>query len=195
MKAARLRIAAASGVGPRAAFTLIELLVAMAIAALLMMVAIPYVRKARKTPLVRATADLVEACQQARIKAILGGTPMQVVIFDNGGAIGVEPVPGLDPALRYESAANPEIAAEVETDSVEEKAQHNIFEARLDDEVAFRQLLVNGRNMMLEQATAVRFFPNGTCDAMEAELQWLRQDARRITLDLLTGQAIVEAAR
>ncbi len=171
------------------AFTLIELLVAAAIAALLMMTAIPYVREVRKTPLVRAVNALVEACRQARLKAILTGQPMQVVIHDNGGAIGVEPVPRRDRRADF--------APEVDMALPEtlEGPKPTFFEARIDDEVAFRELVVNGRSAMTESASAIRFFPNGTSDALYAELQWLRQDARRITVDIMTGQPTVEAAQ
>lgn len=172
----------------RNAFTLIELLVAAAIAALLMMTAIPYVREVRKTPLIRAVNALVEACRQARLKAILTDQPMQVVIYDNGGAIGVEPV------LRRDRRAD--FALDVDMVLPEAlEAPRPIFEARIDDEVAFRELFVNGQSAMAESAAAIRFFPNGTSDALYAELQWLRQDARRIRVDIMTGQPTVEAAQ
>jgi len=181
----------------RAAFTLIELLVAMAIVVLMLMTAIPYLRSTRKNPLVRATSDLVEACRTARVKAILTGRPMQVVIYDGGAAFGVEPVPNLGSIGRYLAASDPAFAAEVDQASVRDDAAP-LFQARMDDEVAFRRpLLINGRDFFdsVEQAAAVRFFPNGTSDALQCELQWLRQDVRRITLDVMTGQPVVEGAR
>ncbi|MBN8248762.1 MAG: prepilin-type N-terminal cleavage/methylation domain-containing protein [Verrucomicrobia bacterium] len=181
----------------QSAFTLIELLVAMAIVVLMMMTAIPYVRSTRKNPLVRATSDLVEACRKARVKAILIGRPMQVVIYDGGAAIGVEPVPGLGSIGRYLAASDTTFASEVDQASIQDDTAP-IFQARIDDEVAFRRpLLINGRDFFdsVEQAAAIRFFPNGTSDALHAELQWLRQDVRRITLDVMTGQPSVEGAR
>lgn len=170
------------------AFTLIELLVAAAIAALMMMTAIPYAREVRKTPLVRGVNAMVEAFRQARLKAILQDRPMQVVIYDSGGAIGVEPVPQATPRWARESG---------EADSSEEAnpAPKSLFDARIDDEVAFRRLFVNGRDMMAAAAIAIRFFPNGTSDAVDLEMQWLREDARRITVDIMTGQPTVEAIR
>lgn len=182
-------------VRPARAFTLIELLVAMAIAVLMMMTAIPYFRSARKNPLVRATNDLVEACRLARVKAILTGIPMQVVIHEGGAVIGVEPVPKLNPVQRYESETDTAAAAAIEAAAIERNEGWAVFEARLDDEVAFqRPLLINGRDFFdsLDQAAAIRFFPNGTSDSMVAELQWLRQDLRRISLDIMTGQPDVK---
>lgn len=181
-----------SGRGRRG-FTLIELLVAMAIAVLLMMTAVPYFRTARKTPLVRAANDLVEACRQARIKAILSGQPMQVVIHDGGAAIGVEPVPGMNSTVRIQSDA-----AEVSPAAVGQGGNGAVFEARLDDEVAFRRpLLINGRDFFdsPDQAAAIRFFPNGTSDSLQAELKWLENDIWTITLDVMTGQPFVEGRR
>ena len=40
---------------------------------------------------------------------------------------------------------------------------------------------------------SIRFFPNGTSDALTAELQWLRRGLQRVSLDIMTGQPIVEA--
>ncbi|MCW5556467.1 MAG: prepilin-type N-terminal cleavage/methylation domain-containing protein [Verrucomicrobiae bacterium] len=177
-----------------AGFTMIELLVAMAIVVLMMMTAIPYLRSARKNPLVQATHNFVEACRQARVKAILTGRPMQVVIYDGGAALGVEAVPNLGAVGRYLAAADPAFAAEVDQASIQNGAA-SVFQARMDDEVAFRRpLLINGRDFFdsVEQAAAIRFFPNGTSDALQCELQWLRQDVRRITLDVMTGQPVVE---
>jgi len=176
---------------------LIELLVAMAIVVLMMMTAIPYVRSTRQNPLVRATKDLVEACREARVKAILTGRPMQVVIYDGGAAIGVEPVPDLGAIGRYLVASDPAFAAQVDQASVQDDSAP-LFQSRLDDEVAFRRpLLINGRDFFdsVEQAAAIRFFPNGTSDALQCELQWLRQDGRRIALDVMTGQPVVEGLR
>lgn len=174
-------------------FTLIELLVAAAIAGLLMMTAIPYVREVRKDPLVRAVTALVEACREARLQAILKDEPHQVVIYENGGAVGVEPVPRVDRGMssRTSRTSGADETAMVEEPEDAENTRSRRFHATLDDEVAFRVLIVNGRDRMTESAVTIRFFPNGTCDALDAELQWLRHDARRLSLDILTGQLTV----
>lgn len=174
----------------RRAFTLIELLVAAALAALLMMTAIPYAREARKDPLVRAVNTLVDGCREARLKAILKDRPMQVVIFENGASVGVEPVP--EQPMAWRTPTVPGEAKQSTADSSQEKPV--VADAkRIDDEVAFRQLLVNGRDMMASDAAVIRFFPNGTSDALIAELQWLRRGLQRVSLDIMTGQPIVEA--
>lgn len=177
------------GRGCRGGFTLIELLVAAALAAVLMMTAIPFARGVRKDPLVRAVNALVDGCRDARLKAILKDRPMQLVIFENGGALGVEPVPdspmSRSRAGRSEDPAGPSEGPGAGSDLLSEVT-------RIDDEVAFRQLVVNGRDMMTSDAAVIRFFPNGTSDALVAELQWLRRGVRRVSLDIMTGQTIVE---
>lgn len=175
-------------VGERA-FTLIELLVAAALAAVLMMTAIPFAREVRKDPLVRAVNALVEGCREARLKAILRDRPMQLVVFENGGALGVEAVPA--PPMSW-SAPLPSENPSVPVDAAGAGSHFVSDVARIDDEVAFRQLVVNGRDMMASDAAVIRFFPNGTSDALVAELQWLRKGVRRVSLDVMTGQTIVE---
>jgi len=178
-------------VGPgRQAFTLIELLVAAALAAVLMMTAIPFAREVRKDPLVRAVNTLVDGCREARLKAILKDRPMQVVIFENGGAVGVEPVPDHPMSWKTSSAS-----AEGNQSTADPGSEKPVVSdaKQIDDEVAFRQLLVNGRDMMASDAAVIRFFPNGTSDALTAELQWLRRGVQRVSLDIMTGQPIVEA--
>ena len=140
--------------------------------------------------MVRATNDLLEAFQQARVKAILSAHAMQVVIFvdDGGTGIGVESVPNLGPIERFESESDSGGAGSAEVSGLG-KGDGLAFSARLDDEVAFSRLLINGRSVdSADQAAVIRFFPNGTSDALDAELQWLRQDVRRISLDIMTGQ-------
>lgn len=189
MRSAPPALGSDPGRGCRAGFTLIELLVAAALAAVLMMTAIPFARGVRKDPLVRAVNALVDSCRDARLKAILKDRPMQLVIFENGGALGVEPVPDSPMShsrpTRSEEPAGPSDGPGAGSDFLSGVT-------RIDDEVAFRQLVVNGRDMMASDAAVIRFFPNGTSDALVAELQWLRRGVRRVSLDIMTGQTTVE---
>jgi len=178
-----------SGTFGHRGFTLIELLVAAALAAVLMMTAIPFARGVRKDPLVRAVNALVDGCRDARLKAILKDRPMQLVIFENGGALGVEAVP--DNPMSWSRSPTPEDPSLSQGAAI--GASGDISDVvRIDEEVAFRQLVVNGKDMMASDAAVVRFFPNGTSDALVAELQWLRKGVRRVSLDIMTGQTIVE---
>ncbi len=182
-------LAPCSGKVARRAFTLIELLVAAALAALLMMTAIPFAREVRKDPLVRAVNALVDGCRDARLRAILKDRPMQLVIFENGGAVGVEAVPD-HPMSWSRPSASDDPALSPEGTLAGSNFVSDVV--RIDNEIAFRQLVVNGRDMMASDAAVIRFFPNGTSDALVAELQWLRKGVRRVSLDIMTGRPIVE---
>lgn len=175
----------------RHAFTLIELMVAIMLGALMMMIAIPALRASQKPPLVRATNDLLEACREARARAVLTGHPMQVVIAvtDQTTELRVEPAPLREFSLP-EADGTP--AAQPENATASTKP---MFHAELPEDVAFRSLLINGRNAMegANDAAAIRFNSNGTCDSLRAELQWRRLEMRRITSELITGQITVEA--
>lgn len=196
----------------RPAFTTIELMFAIAIGALLMLTAIPAVRSLQKPPLVRGVNDFVEACRQARAQAILGNRAMQVVIHNGGSAIGVEPAPILDPTtlafaappaagageptvtflgdLGSGNSVNPAPAASPSTSGLPAAKP---FAAEFADGVAFEKLFVNLRDQMQEETAQVRFYPNGTCDQLDAVLAFERREFQRITLEVLTGQPTISA--
>jgi hypothetical protein len=71
------------------------------------------------------------------------------------------------------------------------------YHGQLNDDVAFRSLLVNGQNMMSSSLAAIRFFPNGTSDAMSAELSWLKGglEVKRLTLEVITARLSIEDLR
>ena len=177
----------------RLGFTLIELMVAIAIGALMMMIAIPAMRAARKPPLVRAVNDFLEACREARSRAILTGLPMQVaiVVNDRTTELHVERAPsrGLAPLSGPETGPASSAGADM--------ASKPLFRAELPEDVAFRPpLLINLSDAMAgaNNAAVIRFYPNGTCDSLDAVLQWQRREAQRITSELVTGYMHVEAA-
>ena len=172
----------------RAGFTLIELMVAITIGALMMMIAIPALRAATKPPLVRATNDFLEACREARSRAILTGRAMQVVVFADEQATGIRVEPS---TMREAGGPLPSDARPSREDG------KPLFHAELPDDVAFRRLMINGRDAVagVDDAAAIRFYPNGTCDALDAELQWQRREVRHITSELITGYLTVEDIR
>lgn len=180
MKPAPIRARSACRSGG-AGFTLIELMVAMAIGALMMMVAIPAFRAARKPPLIRAANDFLEACREARARAVLTGNPMDVLVAvnDDTTVISVVAAPGFGTLPPVASGAG------------------GYFHAAFPDDVAFRTFIVNQRNAVAgaTDAAAVRFFPNGTSDALEAEIQWQRRELLRFRSDLVTGMVTLEAAQ
>jgi type II secretion system protein H len=175
--------------GGRAGFTLVELLVVMFIMAIALTVAIPMLREVKRSPLAQATMDFEAACREARSRAILSGRPMQLVIRGGGGELAVEEAPaGVLGATNGVSALS-------FTEELASQQTAPVFSSRFSDEVGFRSIVVNQRNFMDAAATAVRFYPNGTCDQFEGELQWLRREARRLRLEVMTAMPEVEDIR
>lgn len=195
----RLRHDSARCPSGRRGFTLIELMVAMAIAAMLLLVAIPNLRGLKKPPLVRATEDFVNGCREARARAILTGRPMQLAIEGGGGTIRVEPAPTLAPA-NFDAGAGYSSGFE-STSPTPSSDSKPLFSAHLPEDVAFRKLVVNLKNVFdarsqsgaNAQTALVRFYPNGTSDALLAELLVDQSEVFQITLDVIVGQPNVVA--
>jgi Tfp pilus assembly protein FimT len=179
--------------GGRAAFTMIELVVAVMLVATMMFVAVPRFMSARKPPMAQALEAIENACNEARSRAILGNVPMQVVIYGAAGEILVEPAPtGVMGATNGVSTASFEaFQGAAASDPGVRKAP---FHAKLNDEVAFRSLTVNSQNMMNSELAAIRFFPNGTSDAMTGELSHLKNsiELKRLTLEVITARLSIE---
>ncbi len=175
----------------RSAFTLIELMVAIAIIGIALAVAIPNLRAIVRSPIAQATKDFIDAARETRNRAILMGRPMQLVILAdaNQTRMLIEPAPeGVMGAKNGVSSAG-----------LDERMAENwggpkmVSHFTLHNDVAFRRLTVNGRDYInSSDATAIRFYPNGTADHCVAEMQWLRKEARRFTLEVMTGYIDVE---
>ncbi len=184
-------------------------MVAIAIGALLMLTAIPAVRALSKPPLVRAVNDFLDVCRHARAEAILTGRAMQVVIIPTttGTDLKIEPAPVLDPNGR---TTGPEIrptitamsdlgtgnSVSTSTLSTERLGK---FSATLPNETSFSSVFVNGRDPRVavsgsEEVIIFRFFPNGTADQLDSVLTDGRE-SRRISTEILTGQATVALPR
>ena len=166
--------------------TLIEMMVVVTIIGLTLAMAIPALREVRRSPIAQATKDFLDACREARSRAILRDQPMQLVIRDGGGELAVESAP--DGVM----GATNGVSAIVFDPSFPTEGVRPHWVRHLHDDVAFRENFVNGRNFLDANATAVRFYPNGTCDQFEAKIQWLRRESRRLSLEVLTGLPTVE---
>jgi prepilin-type N-terminal cleavage/methylation domain-containing protein len=185
-----------SGLG---AFTLIELMVAMAIASMMLLIAIPSIRGVRKPPQVRATEDFVKGCREARARAILTGRPMQLVIDSQAGMMRVESAPTVIPTQAIpDGPGSPDSGYSAPRREAETKT---LFSAHLPDEVAFRKLVINLRNVFdareqVDSGTTVafvRFYPNGTSDDLLAEIMVDQSEVFRVTLDVIVGAPTVIA--
>lgn len=171
-------------------FTLIELLVSIAIGLIILGLAVPVLREIRRPPLVQATKDFLDACVHARARAIMEGAPTQLVIRDGGAELSVEMAP--EGVVGATNGVSPESVLS----ALESGAGRSSFSRRIDDpEVAFEAINVNHRSFMDAPATAVRFYPNGTADDFEAILSWRRTEARRLTIEAMTGIAEVASVK
>lgn len=164
-------------------FTMAEIMIVIAIMGVILAVGVPTVFNAvRKSPMRQAVSDLQEACRAARMMAIVQDRPAELLITAQDGALVVRPAAGL--AGPAEPGGQSEPAAGVPG-----------FTAHLPDSVAFKKLLVNLQDMMEYDEARVRFYPNGTCDAMVATLFSEQNEERTITLEITTGRDILEVVR
>ncbi|HTH49735.1 MAG TPA: prepilin-type N-terminal cleavage/methylation domain-containing protein, partial [Candidatus Limnocylindria bacterium] len=183
---------------PGRAFTLIELMVAIALGALMMMIAIPALRASQKPPLVRATNDLLEACREARSRAVLTGRPFQVifVVLDNTDTMEMRVEPA--PLREFESigTGGETTAPAPGSSAAGEITRRPMFHAEFPEDVSFRYLAID-RHVIFDAgvrgqqdagAAAIRFYPNGTSAELIADLDWRHQEVRHLTSELITGQ-------
>ncbi len=180
---------------PRAGFTLVELLMVLAILGIIVGIGLPAaVNTVRKGPMRQAISDLEEGFLKARMLAILTSQPAELVIRAADGSLEVLSVGGggSDPATAAEPA--PAVPAP-EAEGQPRREPLPSFSARFHDTVAFKQLVVNLRDAMDEPEVAVRFQPNGTCDAFQAVLFSEAGEQRRISLEITTGRVRVEDVR
>lgn len=184
--------------GP-AAFTLVEIMMVMAILGIVLGVALPaLVGTVRKAPLRQALSDFEEGVLKARMLAILTGQPAELVIRVSDWSLFVRPVSETAPAT--EPGAEPELAemspAAGSSDAAAPRGEElPRFSARLHDSLAFRQLAVNLRDMMDEEEAAIRFQPNGTCDAFTAVLVSETGEERLLQLEITTGRLRIQDLR
>lgn len=184
--------------GP-AAFTLVEIMMVMAILGIVLGVALPaLVGTVRKAPLRQALSDFEEGVLKARMLAILTGQPAELVIRVSDWSLFVRPVSETAPAT--EPGAEPELAemppAAASSDAAAPRGEElPRFSARLHDSLAFRQLVVNLRDMMDEEEAAIRFQPNGTCDAFTAVLVSETGEERLLQLEITTGRLRIQDLR
>lgn len=185
----------------RRAFTLIELMVAIALGALMMMIAIPALRASQKPPLVRATNDLLEACREARSRAVLTGRPFQVVfvVMDNTDTMEMR----VEPAPLREFQSIPTGDTPPPASAATTELRRAMFHAPFPEDVSFRYLAID-RHVIFDAgvrgqqdagAAAIRFYPNGTSAELIADLDYRHQEVRHLVSDLITGQVNVEAAQ
>ncbi len=185
----------------RRGFTLIEIMMVLAILGILVGIGLPAViSTVRRGPMRQAVADLEEGFLKARMLAILTGQPAELLIRASDGTLQVQAVseapadPATGPGLAAASLEPPPPDVVDDPDKPRPEPLPS-FSATLDPSVAFKRLDVSLRDMMDEPQAAVRFYPNGTCDAFAATLVSDAGGERNVSLEITTGRARVEVIR
>ena len=177
-------------------------MVAIALGALMMMIAIPALRASQKPPLVRATNDLLAACNEARARAVFTGRPFQVafVVMDSKDTMEMRVEPA--PLREFESVAS-ESTPPPTSGSGSEVVRRPMFRAEFPEDVSFRYLAID-RHVIFDAGVrgqqdaglaVVRFYPNGTSSELVSDLDWQHRETLHITTEIITGQVTVEAAK
>lgn len=180
-------------------FTLFELMVVIAILGIVATISMPsLIGNLKRRPMQQAVENLQEVCRHARLKAVMEGRASELVVQAGNGSLDVrqatdaaapDPVDPLDPA------AGEAPAGEADSAGVLRGGKVANLRLRLPESVAFKELQVNLRDMMDYPEARVRFYPDGTCDALEAVLFSERSEERRFKLEITTGRDIVEVIR
>jgi prepilin-type N-terminal cleavage/methylation domain-containing protein len=183
----------------RDGFTLIELLVVVALIGVFVTISLPPMFYAlKKSPIRQASSDLAEACQRARMLAIVKGRTAELVINAQDGSLATQ-LSSETPALLGSVATDPFGEPESLPTSAPAAASTSLetrpFTARLPESIAFKELLINRRDVMEYAEARVRFHPNGTCDELYAVLLSESNEERVVRLELSTGRETVDVIR
>lgn len=177
-------------------FTLFELMVVIAILGIVVTISMPsLIGNLKRGPMREAMENLQEVCRHARLKAVMEGHTSELIIQAGSGALDVRRAADTE-APDVTDLLDPAAAtAEPDTSGVLRGGKVHDLHLRLPDSVAFKELRVNLRDMMDFSEARVRFYPDGTCDALETVLFSERSEERRLKLEITTGRDIVEVIR
>jgi len=166
----------------RAGFTLIEIMVVVGIMGLIALISIPNIYQlAKKEGMRRAVTDMKDVLSNARAKAIISGTEVQLKFYPVENRFEIT---GGAPAPAANAESVPAVTAEPR-----EPSPHQISSGTLPAGITFGMLQVNLLNFRESEWTRVRFFPNGTSDEMRLVLTSPEGEARGLELEPTTGLA------
>ena len=154
--------------GANRGFTLLEIMIVVAILGLVVAGLVPTLFvSARKESFRKAVADIVEVCEGARRRAIMGGAMKEVYFYPQARRISVG----------------------ASSDGGEGSS---VTSASWPDTVSLEMLDVNLTEWKDTEEARVRFYPNGTSDEMTVILRSEKNEYKKITLEPMTALASAE---
>ena len=196
------------------AFTLVEIMVVVGIIAIVMTIAVPFMRTAFETPrgMGGAVKMLQEAASNARALAILRQTTTELVIHPREGTFevsmssgggergdGIESVAGSRVHQQSKNVAGEEWRmADRKTGgsgsgSGGGRSERDPFKGRLPKGIQIEGLGVNGEDWTEDEVARVRFYRTGISDEMSIVLISDTNERRNIWLEVVTGYAEIES--
>jgi prepilin-type N-terminal cleavage/methylation domain-containing protein len=193
------------------AFTLVEIMVVVGIIAIVMTIAVPFMRTAFETPrgMGGAVKVLQEAASNARALAILRQTTTELVIRPREGTFEVSMTGGSgERGGGIESVDGPRVNMASKNVAGEDwrmadrktgggggggRSERDPFSGRLPSGIQIEGLGVNGEDWTEDDVAKVRFYSNGTCDEMSIVLISDSNERRNVWLEVVTGYAEIES--
>jgi prepilin-type N-terminal cleavage/methylation domain-containing protein len=170
------------------AFTLLEIMMVVAIIGLMMTMSVPAIlRTMHQEPLRKAVNDVLNICNHARAQAILHGVTTTVVFHPQSGDITLA---GIATTNSPDGFAPPDAPTDATTAAAPNASALN--STKFDDSITIDMLDVNLSECKDASEALVRFFPDGTSDEMTLIIH-SRDEYRKITLEVTTGRASMEA--
>jgi prepilin-type N-terminal cleavage/methylation domain-containing protein len=155
----------------RPGFTLIELMVVVGIIGMIMAMGAPTLyHMLHHEGFGKTVDDVVEMCNAARAQAILQGTTTEIIFHPQ------------DRRCELPGPSAPSGAPRPAPKSL-----------RFGDDIVIEMLDINLLEYKDAPVARVRFFPTGTCDEMTLILHSANNEWRKISLDIMTGQATVDS--
>lgn len=184
------------------AFTLLEVMIVVGMAAMVMAISIPFVKKTMHRDAIYQAVHVVEdACRNARTTAILNNATTELVIHPRDRRFAVQPGTSAASMPRRSGGAPGEEGAFIDPD-VPPKPKRGLsaqapkpFSGALDDSVSIELLDINFTEMKDEEVARVRFHPNGTCDEFTIVMRIGSTAWRKISLEVVTGIPRLEIMR